>query len=79
MADIESKEVRDDLVSPYWIDHHPEMKKGMVDFLPTKEKEFWNDLIDKYLHVLIKDDKVSVVIAAVHFPTLTFKHRAYSI
>jgi len=57
-------------VAPYWIDHHPEMEKGNVDFLPERELNFWNGLIDKYLHVLTKDKEVSVVISAVHFPTL---------
>lgn len=55
--DPEPKEVRDEQVTPYWIDHHPEMKKGFVDFLPSKEVQFWNDLIDKYLYVLKKDVK----------------------
>jgi hypothetical protein len=62
--------VRDEEVAPYWIDHEPEMKKGSVDFLPTREKQFWKDLIDTYLYVLKKDAKVSAVISAVHFPTL---------
>lgn len=53
--DTEPKELRDDEVTPYWIDHHPEMKKGVVDFLDSKEEQFWKDLIDKYLYVLIKD------------------------
>ena len=57
-------------MAPYWIDHHPEMEKGNVDFLPTKEIKFWNGLIAKYLYVLKKDLNVSVVISAVHFPTL---------
>ena len=55
---------------PYWIDHHPEMEKGIVDGLPQEEVQFWNDFIDKYLYVLKKDVKVSVLISAVHFPTL---------
>jgi hypothetical protein len=58
--------VRDEEVNPYWIDHNPEMKKGDVDFLSSREEQFWNDLIDKYLYVLKKDVKVSVVISAVH-------------
>jgi hypothetical protein len=62
--------VRDEEVSPYWIDHHPEMKKGIVDFLRSKELQFWKDFIDIYLFVLKKDVKVSVIIFAVHFPTL---------
>jgi hypothetical protein len=62
--------MRDDNVNPYWIDHHPEMKKGNTDFLPTAEVQFWKDLIDKYLYAMDKDVKVSVVITAAHFPTL---------
>jgi len=50
----ESKEVRDEDVSPYWIDQ-PEMKKGNVEFLPTQEIQFWRDLIDKYLHPIDTD------------------------
>jgi hypothetical protein len=48
-------------VTPYWIDHHPEMRKGVVDFLSTKEDQFWKDLIDKYLYVLVKDAEASVL------------------
>jgi hypothetical protein len=66
----ESKEVRDERVNPYWLDQLPEIKKGDVDCLPSKEVQFWNDLIDKYLFVLKKDEKVSVIISGVHFPTL---------
>jgi chitin synthase len=53
----EPKCVRDDEVSPYWIDQ-PEMKRGNVEFLPSKELQFWKDLIDKYLHPLNKDAKI---------------------
>jgi hypothetical protein len=60
-------------VTPYWIDHHPEMKKGVVDFLDSKEEQFWKDLIDKYLYVLIKDANVRVIICAAYFPTLNIK------
>jgi hypothetical protein len=56
---MDRKEERDELVTPYWIDHHPEMRKGVVDFLSTKEDQFWKDLIDKYLYVLVKDAKAS--------------------
>jgi hypothetical protein len=59
-------------VAPYWIDHHPEMEKGNVDFLSTQEVKFWNDLIDKYLYVLKKDVKVSLVISAVYFLHLIY-------
>jgi recombinational DNA repair protein RecT len=68
-ADNEPKEERDEQVSPYWIDH-PEMKKRAVDFLPTNEVQFWKDLIEKYLFVLIKDKEVCVITSAVHSATL---------
>lgn len=55
--DKEPKCERDDDVSPYWIDQ-PEMKRGNVEFLPSTELQFWKDVIDKYLHPLIKDAKV---------------------
>lgn len=58
-ADVSRKDERDEQVTPYWIDHHPEMRKGVVDFLPTKEDKFWKDLIDKYLFVLVKDAEAS--------------------
>jgi hypothetical protein len=69
-ADNGLKEVPDEQVNPYWIDHHPEMKKGAVEFLPSNEVQFWKDLIERYLFVLIKDVNVSAIISGVHFPTL---------
>jgi hypothetical protein len=69
-ADNKSKEVLDGEVNPYWIDHDPEMKEGEVINLTENEKKFWNELIHKYLSVLPKDVKVSVILSAVHFPTL---------
>jgi hypothetical protein len=70
LADNKSKEVRDEHVTPYWIDHHPEMRMGDVKHLTKNEDKFWNELIYKYLSVLPKDVKVSVILSAVHFPTL---------
>jgi hypothetical protein len=61
-------------VNPYWIDHYPEMKKGAVEFLPSNEKQFWKDLIDKYLHVLLKDKKASVIISVVHFLNIKYTY-----
>jgi hypothetical protein len=68
-VEIKSKEVRGEQVKPYWIDH-PDMLKGDQKSLSPNEDRFWNQLIKKYLFVLIKDPKVSVIISAVHFPTL---------
>jgi hypothetical protein len=62
--------VWDDNEKPYWIDHHPEMRKGVIDSLPSDEVQFWKGLIDKYLFVLKKNVQVSEIISAVHFPTL---------
>jgi hypothetical protein len=56
---MEAKEERDEQVTPYWIDHYPEMRKGVVDFLSSKEEQFWKDLIDKYLYVLVKNAEAS--------------------
>lgn len=59
-TDIDAKEERDEQVTPYWIDHYPEMRKGVVDFLSSKEEQFWKDLIDKYLYVLVKNAEASI-------------------
>lgn len=61
--DIEPKEERDEQVTPYWIDHYPEMRKGVVDFLSSKEEQFWKDLIDKYLYVLVKNAEKEKLVA----------------
>jgi hypothetical protein len=36
------------------------MRKGVVDFLSSKEEQFWKDLIDKYLYVLVKNAEASI-------------------
>jgi hypothetical protein len=59
-TDIEPNEERDEQVTPYWIDHYPEMRKGVVDFLSSNEEQFWKDLIDKYLYVLVKNAEASI-------------------
>lgn len=44
----EPKQDRDDNVNPYWIeDRH--LRKGEVDYISTPERQFWEDLLDKYL------------------------------
>ncbi|PSN55453.1 hypothetical protein C0J52_05692 [Blattella germanica] len=70
----ETKEERDE-VNPYWIDHHEELRKGVVDFLPTKEKQFWKDLIDSYLYVIIKNKeaKKSVLILSSIYSSVYFQ------
>lgn len=42
------KNLRDDLVNPFWIDDR-ELKSGAIDFLPGSEQQFWKDVIEKYL------------------------------
>ncbi|KAJ9577214.1 hypothetical protein L9F63_006188, partial [Diploptera punctata] len=53
---------RRDEVNPFWIDYHEELRKGGIEFLGTREKQFWRDLIDKYLFVLIKEEKLDKII-----------------
>ncbi|KAK4319406.1 hypothetical protein Pmani_009641 [Petrolisthes manimaculis] len=48
------KEERDDLINPYWIEDKS-LKRGEVDYLPGPEVQFFKDLIEKYLHPLIKN------------------------
>ncbi|XP_050718358.1 chitin synthase chs-2-like isoform X3 [Eriocheir sinensis] len=48
------KEERDDLVNPYWIEDKA-LKRGEVDYMPGAEVQFFKDLIEKYLHPLIKN------------------------
>jgi hypothetical protein len=63
-------EVRNEQGNMYWMDHYPALQNGFVDFLSSKEIQFWDKLIDKYLRPLDKNTEVSAVIFAVHFPTL---------
>jgi len=49
-------EKRNDLVNPYWIEDTKAVRKGQVTFLHEKEVRFWKDIIEKYLHPLIKKD-----------------------
>ncbi|KAF4529725.1 hypothetical protein B566_EDAN015354 [Ephemera danica] len=50
----ETKQERDDLVNPYWMED-PDLKKGEVEFIASDEQQFWKDLIDKYLYPLDKN------------------------
>jgi len=49
-------EKRNDLVNPYWIEDTKAVRKGQVTFLHEKEVRFWKDIIEKYLHPLVKKD-----------------------
>lgn len=46
-------------MNPYWIEDKG-LKKGEVDFLPTIEIKFWQDLLEKYL-APIDEDKAEKV------------------
>ncbi|KAK8746556.1 hypothetical protein OTU49_017078, partial [Cherax quadricarinatus] len=48
------KEERDDLVNPYWMEDKA-LKRGEVDYMPGAEVQFFKDLLEKYLHPLIKN------------------------
>jgi chitin synthase len=47
------------LVNPYWMED-PDLKKSEVEFLGSEEKQFWKDLIDKYLYPLDKNAEEQV-------------------
>ncbi|KAL3854410.1 hypothetical protein ACJMK2_013680 [Sinanodonta woodiana] len=47
---------RDDLKDPFWLDDSV-FRRGDTDHLPEKEVEFWNELIEEYLHPLDEDKK----------------------
>ncbi|KAK3593492.1 hypothetical protein CHS0354_037014 [Potamilus streckersoni] len=47
---------RDDLKNPYWLDDGV-FRRGDTEHLPEKEIEFWNELIEEYLHPLDEDKK----------------------
>lgn len=53
------KEERDDLVNPYWMEDKS-LKRGEVDFMPGAEVNFFKDLIEKYLHPLVKNSMEQV-------------------
>lgn len=45
---LESKQERDDLINPYWIEDK-DLRRGEVEYLAPAEMQFWKDLIEKYL------------------------------
>lgn len=47
-------------MNPYWIEDKA-LKKGEVDFLPTVEIKFWQDLLDKYLYPIDEDKEEKVM------------------
>jgi len=55
----ETRNDRDHLVNPYWIDDR-DLKGGVVDFLNGTEIAFWKDLIEKYLAPINSDAKKEV-------------------
>ena len=56
---LETRNDRNDLMNPYWIDDR-DLKGGVVDFLNGTEISFWKDLIEKYLAPINADDKKEV-------------------
>lgn len=47
-------------MNPYWIEDKG-LKKGEVDFLPTVEIKFWQELLDKYLFPIDEDKAEKVM------------------
>lgn len=56
----ETRQERDDLINPYWIEDEKSVRKGEIEYLPPKEVQFWKDLISKYLFPLNKDANAQV-------------------
>ena len=50
---------RDDNIAPYWM-MDKELKRGGVDFLGAHEIQFFNELIEKYLRPIDKDEAKEV-------------------
>ncbi|GFY72001.1 chitin synthase chs-2 [Trichonephila inaurata madagascariensis] len=48
---LESKQERDELINPYWIEDK-DLRRGEVEYLSPAELTFWKDLIEKYLFPL---------------------------
>lgn len=46
-------------MNPYWIEDKA-LKRGEVDYMPGAEVQFFKDLIEKYLHPLIKNPQEQV-------------------
>ncbi|ODM95932.1 Chitin synthase 6 [Orchesella cincta] len=58
----ETREKRDDLINPYWIEDR-DLKRGEVDYLSGHELSFWKDLIEKYLKPIDADKQKEARIA----------------
>ena len=73
----ETKQERDDMINPYWIEDR-DLKKGEVDYISSAEAQFWKDLLEKYLHPIDenKEEKVCVVHSLSH-RGLLHKHCNY--
>jgi chitin synthase len=53
---------RDELINPAWIEHTC-LKTSEVDFLDQVETQFWQKLIDRYLHPLVEDKAYQAKVA----------------
>lgn len=56
----EPKIERNDDINPYWIEDK-ELKKGPVAFISPNERQFWVELIDKYLYPIDNDKAEQVM------------------
>ncbi|XP_047000975.1 chitin synthase chs-2 isoform X1 [Schistocerca americana] len=50
----EPKQERDDNVNPLWIEDKA-LKKGEVDYISQAERQFWEELLEKYLYPIDED------------------------
>jgi len=48
------------LINPFWVEDFKSLGRGEIDYLSGAEVQFWNDLIDKYLHPIDSDNKKQV-------------------
>ena len=53
---------RDELINPSWLEH-PCLKDSEIDFLDQKETEFFQKLIERYLHPLVEDKAYQAKVA----------------
>lgn len=68
----EPKIERNDDINPYWIEDK-ELKKGPVAFISPNERQFWVELIDKYLYP-IDNDKAEQVMSRTFEKPLIIAH-----
>lgn len=57
------KNIRDDLLNPYWIEDK-ELKNGEVAYLHPQEISFWKELIERYLYPIDQNKEHQARVAA---------------